>query len=577
MALRSSATLLILLLSPVVAAAARSADSPSGRVLELRAERLSAWWHADPLSWDEAVATTCLVVSLVLIAFAIGGTAADLTRKRGSDSDESRWWAVGGSVLAWSLFVRFVVTEPNIFTDGGSGYVRLMRYIEGYGGLATLVKILPASWDAFMWQAMVVPRVLAAFAPALLVAVARGLGCRPPVALFAGVALASVPIHAVLSSSDLLVVPMASVQLGALALVLSAVRSERADVFAAGVGLSAWAMWFRPEGVLGLLPIAAAAFLFPLSWWRRRGVVATVALLAIAVALRGAALATGRTVGVSGGAGLFGNVDWISLLSSTVLVPFWLWLPLPFAFPSLLRQRAVPIVLAGMVAGFLPVYLRGLYPDPANTHLEAVRYGMPLFAWMALGSAVALDMLCRRLLRRSSHGVLIAARVAIAVALALPVVVHRDYLGRRYGHASSERAIRQLLPLVPDKCGLAVPDDLPEAVTIEIHHRYASIAAEAYAAGTGPAVRVVPASEVAAAEAAPEGCWMYLRGPYCYHAYAGVPAAGCTALEARFALEEVASVQIEFRHHRLVTGPEVSRSPWYMESMPIVLSGIVTR
>ncbi len=90
-------------------------------------------------------------------------------------------------------------------------------------------------------------------------------------------------------------------------------------------------------------------------------------------------------------------------------------------------------------------------------------------------------------------------------------------------------------------------------------------------------MRVVPASEIAAAEAATEGCWMYLRGPYCYHAYAGVPAASCVAIETRFALEEVASIPIEFRHHRLVTGPELSRTPWYMKSRPIGLSRIVTR
>ncbi len=577
MALRGLALVTAILVSQMGAVAVLARDAHADQGLEARVERLSAFWHSGPLTWDEAAATTCLFVAMALIVFAIGGAAAELTRARTPDPERATWWAVGGVVLAWSVFVRFVLTEPNIFTDGGSGYGRVMRYIEGYGGMATLVKTLPASWDAFMWRAMMVPRVIAALAPAMLVAVVRGLDIRPPVALFAGVALASLPIHAALSSSDLLVGPMASVQLAGLALVLSTVRSERVDVFAAGLALGAWAMWFRPEGALGLLPIAAAAFLFPFHWWRRRGVSAVVVLLAIAVALRAAALATGRTVGVSGGAGSLGNIAWASLLSSTVLVPFWLWLPLPFAVPTLWRRRSSLVILAGVVAGFLPVYLRGLYPDPANTHLEALRYGVPLFAWMALVSAVALDGLCRRVLGGSSRRVLIAARVALAVLLALPAIVHRDYLGRTYGHASSEQAIRKLLGLVPDDCGLAVPDDLPEAVSIEIDHRYANIAAEAYAVGAAPAVRVVPASELAAAEAAPQGCWMYLRGPYCYHAFAGVPAKGCAALEQRFELEEVAAIPIEFRHHRLVTGPEVRRSPWYMESMPVVLFRIVSR
>jgi hypothetical protein len=30
-----------------------------------------------------------------------------------------------------------------------------------------------------------------------------------------------------------------------------------------------------------------------------------------------------------------------------------------------------------------------------------------------------------------------------------------------------------------------------------------------------------------------------------------------------------ASIPIEFRHHRLVTGPDVRRPPWYIESMPV--------
>ena len=447
----------------------------------------------------------------------------------------------------------------------------MLRYIEGYGGLAALVKLLPASLHAFLWEAMVVPRCLASLAPPALVWVAWALGLSPATGLLAGMALASLPIHAALSSSDLLVGPMSTVQLASVAMVLAARRNLRSDLFAAGLALAGWGIWFRPEGALGLLPVAAAALTFPTAWWRRTGPWVAVAGLALIVGLRAAALATGRTAGAVGGHGAFSNLAWGSLASSTILLPFWLWLPLPIAVVELWRRRALAVVVAGAVTGFLPIYLRGMYPDPADTHLEALRYGVPLMPWLALAAATGVETILRAGRARLGARTYAWATAVAALALAGWALAHGEYLGRRYGHSTSEAAIRQLLARAPEGCSILVPDDHPEAVSIEIHHRYAIIAAEAYAVGSVPALRILPASEAIDAVDLANECWMYLKGPYCYHAFEGVPALACTEVERRFDLEEVGRVPIEFRHHRLVSGPEVRRPPWYMAEMPIVL------
>jgi hypothetical protein len=152
-----------------------------------------------------------------------------------------------------------------------------------------------------------------------------------------------------------------------------------------------------------------------------------------------------------------------------------------------------------------------------------------------------------------------------------PVALHRDYLARRYGHAASEPVIRELLTRVPEGCGLLVPDDRPEGVNIEIAERYAYIAAEAHAQGAIRRLEVFPLSDLLEGEVDVGRCLTFLRGPYCYHGFAGRPAAACRQLAERFRLEEIASLAIEFRHHRLVTGPDVRRAPWFMERMPLAL------
>jgi hypothetical protein len=518
-----------------------------------------------------------MLLAIVLVVFVLGASASDASRRRGFDRDSLAWLGIGAAVLAWSFFVRFVLTEPNILTDGGSGYGRVMRYVEGYGGVAILVQQLPAKWSALMWHAMIVPRLLGALAPALLVWMARVLGFGRAVGFLAGLALASLPIHAALTSSDHLEGSLSTLQLAGLVLVLAARRGERSDLWTTGVALAGWAIWIRPEGALGLLPIAAASLALPRRWWGRWEVRATCVVAVAFVIVRIVAMATSRTLAPAGSPGSLANIAWGGILFSTVLLPVWLWAPVPFSVLELRRRRALTVALAGLAAGLIPASLRGLSSDPANTHLELLRYGTPAFAWLALLSAMSLDGGCRWLAGRSANSEwkLTALRAFLALMVVSPVIVDREYLSRRYGHATSEAAIRELLTKIPNGCGLLVPDDRPEGVNIEIADRYAFIAAEAYAEGAIPRIDVVPASDLLEGKVEAGRCWMFLHGPYCDHGYAGRSAEACVRLENRYALDEIASIPIEFRHHRLVSAPEVRRAPWYVERLPIVLCRVL--
>lgn len=569
--LAAVAAIALLGLSLAGAAAAQPTGASPEAERQRRIERLADSWRDGPFTAGEAAATASMVLALLTVAFCTTGWG--LRGAAPTEGGSARWLLAGAAVLAWSAVVRFGLTQANILTDGGSGYTRLMRYVEGYGGVAVLVHLLPPAWSAFMWHAILVPRLLAMLAPALLVWLARELNLTLGAALVAGVMLASLPAHAVLTSSDHLEGALSSLQLGAVACVLAAGRTRRVDLYAAGLALAAWAMWCRPEGALGLLPVAVAALRLPRRWWARPTVWAATAALLVAVGFRAYAIATSRTAGLGSSSvpplDALGWVPWGDLAWSPLLIPPWLWAPAPFAVWTLYRRRALPVVLAGLAAALVPVYLRGLFPDPAGTHLETVRYAIPALAWLALMSGGALDQALAWL---PEPGIgRWPAYAVLALALAAVPVGRREYLARRYGHVASEPAIRELLRQVPPGCGVAVPDDGPERVSIEIADRYRYIAAEAAAAGDLPALRIVPASQLLDGGEAPTGCWTYLRGPYCYHGFDGHPALACRAIEARFALREIASRSIEFRHHRLVTGPAVTGAPWYMPAMPITL------
>ncbi len=535
-----------------------------------------------PSAWEQ--------VSLWM-ALAAGLVALVTTVMRGA-----RWPAVECvAVLAWSVFVRFALTEPNILTDGGSGYRRLLEYVPGYGGLSALIRTVLPSGPHFMWTALRIPWALSALAPPMLVLLARALGFSRGTALFAGVALASLPLHAAMYASDFELGALVTLQLLGLALVAAAVRSQRAELAAAGAGVLAYTCWGRPDAPLVgavLLVIALPALV------RARPVM--IAALAWFGLNAAASLANVRA---SGGAtsifqhlqaGVWQTFPVAQILLLQAIVPFWCWLPLPLGIARLAwrDRRRLAVVGVGIAAGFAPVYLRGGMLDPSQSFMEFFRYGTWALPWILLATAEGME--AAALWVGSRFGGAGAERVArlaiVAVCAATPLVLH-DYLSRRYGPRAEEEVFRAALAQVPGDCAVVVPDDDSEGDgqrggTIEIRQRYVYIGAEVAAVSQSPSTpRIVgvtsflkaigAGSELPPTDSAGAPCWYYFRGSYCYTGVDGHAPTSCTELERRAVLQPVLTRDILYISHRLITRPDLRHPPFYDPAQRLELSRIV--
>ncbi len=509
------------------------------------------------------------------------------------------------AVLAWSAVVRFVLTEPNILTDGGSGYGRLWRQsVGGWQGLSVLIETLFPEEPRFMWTIIRVPWVLAALAPPLLVLLARALDFSRASALFAGVALASLPLHAAMYSSDFEFGPLLTFNLLGVALVAAAVRFERGELAMAGAAVLAYACWGRPDApVVGaaLLAIAVPA----LRRWRTHPVL--VAALGWFAANAIASFASARALGVVSHVAphLWHGFPVLLFLGMQQVVPFWLLLPLPFGVAHLWRRDPWRLVVVGVgiAAGLVPLSLSPVGAgDPTRSYMEYFRYGTWALPWILLVAAEGMDagvlFVTRRFARLGparAHRLELAVRATIiAVCMATPLYF-RSYLARQYGPRVEEEAFREALRRVPDDCGLVVPDDDSDdqgGGTIEIQRRYAYIAEEAAAEGeshVGPERvigasaflrsaadrRALPPVATPAAKRAEPACWYYFRGSYCYTGLQGQGSAVCAELERDAVLEPILARRILYISHRLVTRPDLSDGPLYDPDQSLVLSKIV--
>ena len=511
--------------------------------------------------------------------------------------------AVG--VMAWSAVVRFVLTQPNILTDGGSGYGRLWRLaIGGWQGLSVLVETLFPQDPRFMWVIIRVPWVLSALAPPLLLLLARALGFGRARALLAGVALASLPLHAAMYSSDFEFGPLLSFELLGLALVAAAVRFDRAELAAAGGAVLAYVCWGRPDA-----PIVGAALLAIVlpAWrqWRTRPVlVAALGWFALNAA---ASFASTRALGV--GRGIEPHVWWFPVLRFLTLqevVPFWLVLPFPFGVAHLRTRdpERLAVVAVGIVAGLVPLSLSPVGgSDPTGSYMEIFRYGTWALPWIVLVAAEGMDAGVGFVARRFARGgpdrmqrVAWAARATIVAACMATPLFFRSYLARQYGPRVEEQTFREVLGRVPDGCALVVPDDDSDdqaGGTIEVLRRYVYIAEEAAAQGESRVKpeRVVGVTDFlrAAAEhravpplpsasdgdrAAP-ACWYYFRGSYCHTGLIGQGSPACAELERDAVLDRVFARSILYISHRLVSRPDLSDPPLYDPAQSLVLSRIV--
>jgi len=516
-------------------------------------------------------------------------------------------------VLLWSAFVRFVLTEPNILTDGGSGYSRLDRmFVPGFSGLSALIHTLLPAAPRFMWTMLRIPSVLSALAPPFMLLLARVLGFSRSVALLAGVALASLPLHAAMYSSDFELGALLSLQLLGLALVGAAVRFERAALGAAGAALLAYTCWGRPEAPVVSAVVLVIALPALVCWRAHPVLLAALAWFGINALL---SFVSARTMG----AGRFIHVAlrlWpatpiIHFLTLQPIIPFWLWVPLPFGGVRLFRQapHRFAVVSVGLMAGCVPLYISPGGYDLTGSYMEFFRYGTWALPWVLLLTAEGMEVIAWRVgawfggASGRAHLAKFAARaVLIALCMATPLVF-RDYLARRYGPRMEEEAFLEALRLIPGECALVVPDDEADMErqsggTIEIMRHYTFVAEEAAArrescvrltrivgityflnstanSGVFPSLPPLLPGEPDDDRAAPN-CWYYFRGSYCYTGFDGNGSASCAALERRANLEQVWSRDIFYISHRLVTRPDLRDPPLYDPEQRLVLSKIVS-
>ncbi|MBX3025921.1 hypothetical protein KF840_13520 [bacterium] len=477
-----------------------------------------------------------------------------------------------GSVLLWSLAVRFRLTAANVLTDGGSGWSRLLEYRRGFSGIAVLVDlVLP---DRPMWESIAVPRLVAALSPPLLVLLARALGADRGSAVFAGLALASLPLHAALYSSDFESGAVVSLALAALALVAAA-RDGLGLLLAAGCALLGYAVWGRPEALVIGLPLLVVAWGVLRRSWARCTVVAALVWLGGLTVVRLASLPQ-LAHGTRGDlAGPWRVLPLGELLTTSAVLPWWLWLPLPVGL-AWLRGRARAACVAGLLAGVVPLHVTPTGFDPTETYLELFRYGSFALPWMALlagaGLAGVAAVLARGLRRRGAAS---GAAVVLGLLVAATPLLNRDYLARRYGPAVDEEVFREALTQVPGQCALIVPDDGDARGALEVMKRYVEIARTAPPPAGGASPRLVGLSAFLRdwrdGGAMPDGCWFFYRGSFCHDGFEGTPPADCAALLARAPFEPVWSRAVEYRSHRLVTRPARVAAPWYEPRLELTL------
>jgi hypothetical protein len=456
-----------------------------------------------------------------------------------------------------------------------------------------------------MWTVIRVPWVLSALAPPVLVLLGRVLGCSRGAALFAGVALASLPLHAAIYSSDLEHGPLLTFNLLGLALVAAGVRFGRAELAAGGSAVLAYTCWGRPDAA-----VIGATFLVlvlpGLRAWRAQPVLTaacgwfTVNVLASVVSAR--MLDLGGSIRPHLGF----QLPVLHFLGLQSIVPFWMILPLPFGVVRLARRAPWRLLVAavGIAAGLVPLTVSPINKvDPTGSYLEYFRYATWALPWIVLLAAEGMEAGVHFVVgrfetvgRRGASGVGSTIRAAILAGLVATPLVFRSYLARQYAPRVEEGAFRTALQHVPGECGLVIPDDASEDEGMhETARRYVYIAEEAAnrrESQVKPAsvigvtdylrseleLRGTPRSPSVAASDGDRGvpeCWYYFRGSYCHTGFDGRPSAGCAEFERRVQLEPVFTEHILYISHRLVTRPDLRDSPLYDPAQPIVLSKVV--
>jgi hypothetical protein len=408
----------------------------------------------------------------------------------------------------------------------------------------------------------------------MLVLLARALGTGRRSAFFAGLALASLPLHAALYSSDFESGAVVTFVLAGLALVAVSARTHSTAILAAGVALIGYALWGRPEALVVGLPLLAVVWGVPRALWPRCAVVAAVVWVGGLALVRLAAIPQLAHGTRSNLAGPWSVLPLGEFLTTSAVLPFWLWLPLPLGLVWL-RGRARAVCVAGLVAGLVPVHTTPTMFDATATYLEFFRYASFALPWLTLLAGAGLAGTAQWISRRfpAPLGARAPAALLASALVATPLANH-EYLARRYGPAVDEEVFRAALAHVPQRCWLIVPDDEDRGGrgSLEVMKRYAEIAREMPADGAPPVRLIGLSAFLREWRGDREGCWYFYRGSYCNDGFDGNPPAACSEILERAPFVHVWGREVEYRSHRLVSRPKRVAAPWYDPHLEITLS-----
>lgn len=561
----------------------RAPESPGPRFLTLAACAAVLLYGWQGTGRPAIADDRALVVVLLWLGFGftlvalVGGVRRFLARPPEVRREGLRFALALVALAGWSLFVRLVLTEGNILTDGGSGIHLVER--ENSGTVNVLIRqLLPASLHGFAWPAITLATILSGLASPFLFALARALGCGFAAAFMAGLMLASLPLHAALFSSDFLQGTLLTLELCALLLLRVGVVRNAPFAMAAGFSFFGALIWGRPETII-LCPLAAL-FAWPAAreMWREPIAIEGALLLAFSAGMRLAGFPDDGSAGWEGSWKLF---PYWEFLTDGTSAPWWLWTLAPLGLLPM-RPFVRAVVVLGFLGGLVPVHR--VPHDPTGSYMEVFRYGTTALPWIALAAASGLAWLAGRPAKWSPRGrwLSVAAIAAGGFAVAATPLLHLDFLGRRYGQRVERAAFVEAMSRVPAGCQVVAPDDTkPEdqhtGSVREMFELYFFAAKEAEASGL-PMPTLVPLNEFFKKPDPLQRCTYFFQSYACFAGrFDGLPLRACAQVRERYRLRSVWSLTAPFFHHRLISRPYVREAPWYSPSQTLELFEVLPK
>ncbi len=343
---------------------------------------------------------------------------------------------------------------------------------------------------------------------------------RWPRALFAGLLLACLPLHAKFAASESTFVPALFLSVVGLAHVAWYTRSGRGLALATGVVALALAAQARPEAIM-LILVAPLLPFFVLpardaarrvfSWPTLGGVL----LLALLLVPRALTFLEKESTGGHVPEGLRAELLTHQVLWDPLRTPeaLWVFLALAAAWSLWRRERATLfVVLAGEACLLFSLWFFDTPVSNARTHL----LGMPYFCVAAAGGAALLLELAAR-----SRALVAAAALVLVAAPAHGLWQRYDYVVEELDLQLEWRFLEETIPKLPSAPGLAIL-----AVTRHVGKYYLGAFPAFLLERAGKSATLLDLHDVNTKSAfpAPRPGLLFYQGMYCYMAYADEPA-----------------------------------------------------